>query len=54
MGEKENKIPYVNRVVLREYKDGKIILLKTQGNNVKSTELFYYFNEPMYIIQYFN
>lgn len=30
--EGENKIPYVNRVMVREYKDGTSILLKIQGN----------------------
>jgi hypothetical protein len=38
VNEEGKKIPYVGRTMLREYKDGKIILLETQGNNVKSTE----------------
>lgn len=56
--ERENKIPYVDRMMVREHKDGKNILLKIQGNEAISPQnsclIILMVLEPVNITQYFN
>lgn len=56
--ERENKIPYVDRMMVREHKDGKNILLKIQGNEAISPQnsclIILMVLEPVNIMQYFN